>query len=358
MKFIDECSLKVIAGKGGDGIVTFRKEYRVDKGGPDGGDGGHGGSVFFVGDSGMNTLMNLKFMKHIRGNDGEDGQRKNMYGAKGEDIFVHVPLGTLIYNGDHLMHDITEEKEYLIAKGGKGGRGNAKFKTSRNTVPNICENGDKGESYDLTLVLKVLADVGFVGKPSAGKSTILSKISNAKPKIADYAFTTLTPQLGLVYAGDKSFVAADLPGLIEGANQGKGLGIEFLKHIERCRIIAHIVDFGDEQKDPIKDFEIINGELKAYKLGLEERKQVVIANKSDLPSFEAHLKAFKKKFPNVEVVEISAMMEKGIEVLKHKLYAAYEISKPIEHKVEKTEITIKLEDQLIIKKPFAGMFEV
>lgn len=359
MKFIDECIIKATAGKGGDGAISFRREYRVDKGGPDGGDGGRGGTIFFVGETGMNTLMPLKFKKHIKGNDGEDGKRKDMYGAKGEDIFIKVPLGTLVYSGKTLLHDITEEGQYLIARGGKGGRGNVKFKTSRNTVPKISEKGDLGEKHELRLVLKVLADVGFVGKPSAGKSTLLSKISNAKPKIADYAFTTLTPQLGIVQVqGDSSFTAADLPGLIEGAHSGKGLGIEFLKHIDRCRIIAHVIDFGDEFKDPIADFKIINDELKSYSLGLEKRKQVVIANKSDLPKFEENFKKFTKKHKDIEVVKISALTEQNIQELKHKLYDAFINSAPIEYEIEKSEVTITLEKEVIVKHPFNGMYEI
>lgn len=358
MKFLDECELKVQAGKGGDGAITFRKEYRVDKGGPDGGDGGRGGSIFFVGNTGMNTLMPLKYQKHITGKDGEDGMKKQMYGAKGEDVYVQVPLGTLVYNGDQLMFDITEAKEYLIAKGGKGGRGNVKFKTARNTVPMISEKGDLGERYTLRLVLKVLADIGFVGKPSAGKSTLLSKISNAKPKIADYAFTTLTPQLGIAQAGNESFVAADLPGLIEGAHQGKGLGIEFLKHVERCRVVAHIVDMGSEDKDPIKDFEIINEELKSYKMGLEKRTQVVIANKCDLPMFAEHLEAFKAKYPNLEVIEVSGMAEIGIETMKYKLNEAFKASVPIEHEIKKSEVTIEMIKPVVVKNPYRGMFEL
>lgn len=358
MKFLDHVDIKVEAGKGGNGVISFRREFRVDKGGPDGGDGGHGGSVYFVGDTGMNTLFSLKFQKHIKGNPGEDGRRKNQYGAKGEDIYIKVPLGTIVKEGDQLIADITEEKDYLIAKGGKGGKGNAKFKTSKNTVPRLSENGDPGEKKELDISLKVLADVGFVGKPSAGKSTILSKVSNAKPKIADYSFTTLSPQLGFVHVGENSFVVADLPGLIQGASHGKGLGYEFLKHIERCRVIAHIVDFGSPEKNPIKDYEIINDELRTYDYELEKRKQVVIANKSDEESFVENVIKFKKKYPNVELVEISALKEKGIEQLKHKLYDTYLTSKEIEFSNTIDEITIEFEDDVIIENPFTGMFDI
>lgn len=359
MKFIDECTLKVQAGKGGDGLISFRREYRVDRGGPDGGDGGHGGSIFLIGDSGMNTLMPLKYRKHINGQDGENGKRKNMYGAKGENIYVKVPLGTLVYNDKNLVHDITTEHEYLIAKGGKGGRGNVKFKTARNTAPKISEKGDPGEKYQLHLVLKVLADVGFVGKPSAGKSTLLAKISNAKPKIAPYPFTTLVPQLGIVNVNKTaSFVAADLPGLIQGAAQGKGLGHEFLKHIDRCRVIAHIIDFGDEQKDPLVDYEQIQAELKSYSLGLEKRMQIIVANKKDLPAFTNNYQKFQKQYPQLEVIAISALTEQNLKLLKQKLFKAYQAAKPIEKVIKTKEVTITLAPKVIIRNPFKGLFEV
>ncbi|MGZ9413344.1 GTPase ObgE [Mycoplasma sp. 480] len=358
MKFIDEVKLKVQAGKGGNGMIAFRREAHVDRGGPDGGDGGNGGSIYFVGDPGMNTLLPLYLKKIIKGNDGENGRRKNQYGAAGKDIYIKVPIGTLIYDGNKLLHDIITEENYLIAKGGKGGRGNTKFKSSKNTAPKISENGDFGEKFNLTLNLKVLADVGFLGKPSAGKSTILSRISNAKPKIADYHFTTLVPQLGLVQVFENSFVAADLPGLIQGAAQGKGLGIQFLKHIERCRVIAHIIDFGDETKNPIKDYIEINEELKTYNLNLEKRKQIIVANKSDQEVFKKQLSKFKRKFKNLEIVEISAIENKNIDTLKIKLWEALEKEKtPI---FEKTfsEVTITLEKYHEVKKIHEGLFEV
>ncbi len=358
MKFLDQVKLQVHAGKGGDGVISFRREFRVDRGGPDGGDGGHGGSVYFIGDTGLNTLFTLKFSKIIKGNDGENGRGKNQFGAKGEDKIVKVPLGTIVKENDRIIADIVEEKKYLIASGGKGGKGNAKFKTSRNTAPRLSENGDQGESFELYLTLKVLADVGFVGKPSAGKSTLLSKISNAKPKIASYSFTTLSPQLGFVFAGEKDFVAADLPGLIEGASQGKGLGHEFLKHIERCRLIAHVIDFGSEDKNPIEDYRIINNELKSYDLKLEKRKQIVVANKMDQPIFEQNLKEFKRTFPKVEIVEISALEEKGLSKLKHKLSEAVHSIKEIEFSSSIDEVTIELEENVVINKPFTGYFEV
>ncbi|NQZ66201.1 MAG: GTPase ObgE [Mycoplasmatales bacterium] len=358
MKFLDQVKLQVKAGKGGDGVISFRREFRVDKGGPDGGDGGHGGSIYFVGDTGLNTLFTLKFNKIIKGNDGENGRGKNQYGAKGENKYIKVPLGTIVKNGEKIIADITEEKKYLIASGGKGGKGNAKFKTSRNTAPRLSENGDPGEQLNLFLSLKVLADVGFVGKPSAGKSTLLSKISNAKPKIASYSFTTLTPQLGFVYAGDNDFVAADLPGLIEGASKGKGLGYEFLKHIERCRLIAHIIDFGSEEKNPIEDYEIINNELKSYDFELENKKQVVIANKMDKSIFKEKLMKFKKRYPNLEVISISALEEKGISQLKNKLSNELKTIKEVEFNTNLDEVTIELEDDIKINNPFTGFYEI
>ena len=358
MKFLDQVKLKVEAGKGGDGVISFRREFRVDKGGPDGGDGGRGGSIYFVGDSGLNTLYTLKFTKMIKGNDGEDGRGKQQYGAKGEDVFIKVPLGTIVKNENKIIADITESKSYLIAKGGNGGRGNMKFKTARNTAPRLSEKGELGEKYELGLELKVLADVGFVGKPSAGKSTLLSKISNAKPKIANYQFTTLSPQLGFVVIDDNSFVAADLPGLIKGASMGKGLGIQFLKHIERCKVIAHIIDFGSDQSDSINDYEIINEELKSYNLSLETKSRVLIANKNDSPLFSENLKKFKKKYPKLKLIEISSLKEIGIEELKYKLFEELKNAKETEYFKNDDEITIELEKDIIIENPFAGYFEV
>lgn len=358
MKFLDQVKVKVEAGKGGDGVISFRREFRVDKGGPDGGDGGHGGSVFFIGDTGLNTLFTLKYQKLIKGNDGENGRGKKQYGAKGPDIFIKVPLGTIVKEGEKTIVDITEPIPYLITSGGKGGKGNVKFKTSRNTAPRLSENGDPGEKKELELTLKVLADVGFVGMPSAGKSTLLSKISNAKPKIAEYAFTTLTPQLGFVYVGNSDYVVADLPGLIQGAAEGKGLGHEFLRHIERCRLIAHIIDFGSPEKNPINDYKVINEELKSYALELEDRTQVVVANKMDQEGFRKRIDTFKKEFPNIEVIEISALEEKGIEILKHKLNDALSHIKEIEFAETIDEITVELEESIIINSPFTGLFEV
>ncbi|QJG67080.1 GTPase ObgE [Mycoplasma phocoenae] len=361
MKFIDDVKINVKAGDGGNGLISFRREAHVDRGGPDGGDGGAGGSIYFVGDSGVNTLLNFHYKNKIEAENGENGKRKNAYGRAGVDTYVKVPLGTIVYNKGDVLADITETKAYLIAKGGRGGRGNLKFKTSRNTAPRLSENGEKGEQFELRLSLKVLADVGLVGKPSAGKSTLLASLSNAKPKIAEYEFTTLVPQLGLVKYHDDSFVITDLPGLIEGASEGKGLGIQFLKHIERCRVLCHVIDFGDENKNPIKDFEDINNELIQYNLNLESRPQVVIANKSDLTKFEENVKRFKSKYPNINIIEHSLLNEKeSLNIIKNVLYKTIqEANDLIFAEVAEKEITITLpEDDFVIKKISADTYEI
>ncbi|UVD81834.1 GTPase ObgE [Mycoplasma iguanae] len=358
MKFIDQVKLLVQAGKGGDGMIAFRREAHVDRGGPSGGDGGDGGSVYFVPDSGVNTLLSLHLKKTVKAEDGENGRIKNQYGAKGKDTFVKVPFGSVVYHKNKIIADIIEDRPYLIAQGGKGGRGNSKFKSSRNTAPEISEKGDRGQKMDIFINLKIMADAGLVGKPSAGKSTLLSRISNAKPKIADYTFTTLVPQLGLVKYFENSFVVADLPGLIKGASQGKGLGIRFLKHLERCRVLLHVIDFGDPNKDPITDYEHINQEIKAYNIGLENRAQIIIANKADLSSFQQHLKAFKAKYPSQEIITISALENDDFDTLKAKIFKMIEANKnPIIAKV-KSEVTISLKTYFEVKKIHEGLFEI
>ncbi|QBF34612.1 GTPase ObgE [Mycoplasmopsis phocirhinis] len=359
-RFIDEIKIQLVAGKGGDGMISFRREAHVDKGGPDGGDGGRGGNIYFVGDLGKNTLLSLYGNKKISAEDGVNGGPKNLYGAAGKDKYVYVPIGTVVYRDSKVVADIIEPKEYLVAKGGQGGRGNMKFKSPRNTAPRISENGTKGEKYDAHIVLKIMSDVGVVGKPSAGKSTLLSAISNAKAKIAEYEFTTLVPQLGMVKYYDNSFVVADLPGLIQGASQGKGLGIQFLKHIERCRVIAHIIDFGSEDKDPIKDFEVINEELKNYSLNLEKKDQLVIANKSDLTNFEQNLSKFKQKYPEIKLVAISALASKNLDEVKKELFNLIELNKlkPVEEIKDDTVVEIKLEQEYQVIKQYEGFYEI
>ncbi|WP_406617545.1 GTPase ObgE [Mycoplasmopsis adleri] len=361
-RFIDEINITLEAGKGGDGMISFRREAHVDKGGPDGGDGGRGGNIYFVGDPGKNTLLSLYGNKKITAEDGVDGGPKNLYGAAGKDTYIKVPLGTLVYKDKKLVADIIEAKPYLVAQGGVGGRGNMKFKSARNTAPRIKENGSKGEKYLAHIVLKVMSDVGIIGKPSAGKSTLLSALSNAKAKIADYEFTTLVPQLGLVKYHDESFTIADLPGLIKGASEGKGLGIQFLKHIERCRIVVQIIDFGDEHKKPIEDYQVINHELEAFSNKLANKPQLIIANKADMPAFEKHYEEFKKQYPNLEVIKISALLHENLDKLKEAMWKLLEATKinPIEEDDDKEDeiVEIKLEDDYKITNPFKGFFEI
>lgn len=359
-RFIDEIKLILQAGKGGDGIISFRREAHVDRGGPDGGDGGNGGNIYFVGDLGKNTLLSLYGNKKITAQDGVNGGHKNLYGAAGKDTYVKVPLGTVVYNGDKIIADVVEaDTPYLVAAGGKGGRGNMKFKTPRKTAPRICENGLKGETYEAHIVLKVMADVGVVGKPSSGKSTLLSAISNAQAKVAEYEFTTLVPQLGLVKFYDNSFTVADLPGLIKGASLGKGLGFRFLKHIERCRVIAHIIDFGDPEKDPVKDYETINEELAKYSDLLKNKAQLVIANKSDLDAFDNNLKEFKKVYPTVKIVKISALNRDNLDEVKATLWQLIEENRNVvTNEAEDKVVEITLEEQFKVVKLYEGFWEI
>ncbi|WP_027121015.1 GTPase ObgE [Mycoplasma leonicaptivi] len=359
-RFIDEITISVQAGKGGDGMISFRREAHVDKGGPDGGDGGRGGHIYFVGDSGKNTLLSFYKNKHIVAEDGVKGGPKNLYGANAQDTYIKVPIGTLVYNGKKLVADVIETNTpYLIAKGGKGGRGNNKFKTTKNTAPRISENGMPGEKFEAKIVLKILSDVGVVGKPSAGKSTFLNSVSNANAKTADYEFTTLVPQLGMVEYFESSFTVADLPGLIKGASLGKGLGIQFLKHIERCRVIAHIIDFGSEDKNPIEDFETINNELKNYNFKLEQKPQLVIANKSDLPMFEKHYQDFKQKYPDIKVIKISAIFRENLDEVKSGLVELIKNNQYQTIENEEDEIkVIEFEPDYIIESPYKGYFDI
>ena len=313
MQFIDKVKLKLKACNGGNGIVAFKREKYNPLGGPSGGDGGNGGSIIFKVDTNKSTLLDLRFSKMIRANDGENGKGNNMYGASSDDIIIKVPLGTIVkdIDLDEVVADLnTLESEEVICQGGKGGKGNFHFKSSRNNAPDFCTLGTPGQERNVIVELKLLADVGLVGLPSVGKSTLLSVVSNARPEIADYPFTTLKPQLGMVKVGDSSFVMADLPGLIEGASEGKGLGHEFLKHIERCRLIIHVLDMGHE--DPINDFEVINEELKKYPGNLAERPQIVLANKMDLDNAEENLKKFKEKYPELEVFEAITLINEGL----------------------------------------------
>lgn len=341
--FIDTAKIYVAAGKGGDGIVSFRHEKYVNKGGPDGGRGGRGGSIIFVGESGLTTLLDFHYNRKIKAQNGQNGMGQNMYGAKGEDVYVKVPLGTVVTNLDtgRVVADITKpHQEVIIAKGGRGGRGNSFFANSRHTTPDFCEKGEQGEEFNCGLELKVLADVGLVGFPSVGKSTIISVISKARPKIAAYHFTTLNPNLGVVGTKDgRSFVVADLPGLIEGAHQGLGLGIQFLKHIERTRIIAHIIDMSaTEGRDPVDDYEKINNELRSYNLKLMDKPQLIVANKMDLPGSEENLERFKKMTGIQDIIPISAATNQNMDTLTYKLADMLATIKIEEPEIEVEEV--------------------
>lgn len=321
--FIDETNIKVIAGSGGDGCTAFRREKYVQMGGPFGGNGGRGSNIIFKVDPGLHTLIDLRYMKTIKGKKGENGSGKNMDGKNAEDVIIKVPLGTVVtdYDTNFVIADLKElNDEVIVAKGGRGGRGNTAFKTLANPAPNFSENGEPGEERILKVELKLLADVGLVGLPSVGKSTILSMVSRARPKIADYHFTTLTPNLGVVKTKDnRSFVMADLPGLIEGASQGIGLGDKFLKHIERTKVIAHVIDMsGSEGRDPYDDFLVVNKELEKYSKKLIQKPMIVIANKMDLENSKKNLLEFKKKV-ECEVFEISAVQNKGLDEVLVKL---------------------------------------
>ncbi|MBQ1288173.1 MAG: GTPase ObgE [Erysipelotrichaceae bacterium] len=319
MLFIDKVKLKLKAGNGGNGIVAFKREKYNPLGGPSGGDGGNGGSIIFKVDTNKSTLLDLRFSKMIRAQDGENGKGNNMYGASRDDVIVKVPLGTIVkdLDLDEVIADLnTLDSEEVICQGGKGGRGNFHFKSSRNNAPDHATLGTPGEERNVLVELKLLADVGLVGLPSVGKSTLLSVVSNARPEIADYPFTTLKPQLGMVKVGDSSFVMADLPGLIEGASEGKGLGHEFLKHIERCRLIIHVLDMGRE--DPLNDYEVINEELKRYPGNLSERPQIVVANKMDLDNAPENLERFNKAYPDVEIFETTTLINEGLSPVLYK----------------------------------------
>ncbi len=319
--FIDRAIIEVRSGKGGDGAIAFRREKYVPKGGPAGGNGGRGASVILRANSRINTLFNFRHSKCFIGQDGEKGGIKNQYGRHSEDIYVDVPVGTVVYEEkDHkFLGDLSKDGLTLrVAKGGRGGRGNTCFKSSTNRVPRIAENGEPGEQKRLILELKLLADVGLVGFPSVGKSTLLSVVSSARPEIADYPFTTIIPNLGVVTTKDnRSFVMADLPGIIEGAHLGKGLGLQFLRHIERCRIIVHVIDMGESGRDPYSDYQIISQELKEYGFGLDKRPVIVVASKMDEDGSNERLKVFEKK-AKVKCIPISALTEEGIEELLYK----------------------------------------
>ena len=326
--FLDTAKVSVKAGRGGDGMVAFRREKYVANGGPWGGDGGRGGDVIFVVNEGLRTLMDFRYNRHFKAKAGEKGMTKGMHGRGAENLYVSVPQGTTVRDaqtGKVIADLVKNGQEFIIAHGGRGGRGNIRFATPRNPAPEISENGEPGEERELALELKILADVGLVGFPSVGKSTLLSVITAAKPKIGAYHFTTIVPNLGMVRtkSGD-SFAVADLPGLIEGASQGVGLGTQFLRHIERTRVILHVIDMSaSEGRDPYEDYLAINKELETYNLRLLERPQIIVANKMDMPQEAENLEQFKEKLDanygefddKPQIFPISGIAHQGLDAL-------------------------------------------
>ncbi len=347
--FVDEITLKVIAGAGGDGCTSFRREKFVPMGGPDGGNGGKGSNIIFAVDMGLKTLIDLRYQKIIKGEKGVNGKGSNKYGANANDIIINVPIGTTITDLDTglIIADLVNENDQVVvAHGGRGGKGNKAFATHDNPAPKFSEKGEPGEIRLIKCELKMLADVGLVGLPSVGKSTLISQISASKPKIAAYHFTTLTPNLGVVKLKDhRSFVMADLPGLIAGASEGVGLGDKFLKHIERTKIICHVLDMsGSDGRDPLDDYEVIRKELTNYSNKLALKYEIIVANKMDLTSAQANLVKFKKKYPTKIIYPISAMQNTGIaDLLKFLADTLEEI--PLTDVYEDT----KLESHMIFK---------
>ena len=359
--FLDTAKINVKAGRGGDGMVAFRREKYVPNGGPWGGDGGKGGSVIFKVDEGLRTLMDFRYNRKFKAKNGEKGMTKGMHGRGAEDLIVAIPPGTTVRDAQtgQVLTDLVENgQEFVAAKGGRGGRGNIRFATPRNPAPEISENGEPGEERDLQLELKILADVGLVGFPSVGKSTLLSVVSAAKPKIGAYHFTTIVPNIGMVRTkSGESFAMADLPGLIEGASQGVGLGTQFLRHIERTRVILHVIDMSAaEGRDPYEDYQSINKELETYNLRLMERPQIIVANKMDMSEAEENLQEFKKKlaadydeFEDLPMIfPISSLAHQGLENL---LEATAEL-------LDKTdEFLLYSEDELAQEEVYYGFDE-
>ena len=358
--FLDTAKISVKAGRGGDGMVAFRREKYVPNGGPWGGDGGKGGSVIFKVDEGLRTLMDFRYNRKFKAKNGEKGMTKGMHGRGAEDLIVSIPPGTTVRDAEtgKVITDLVEDgQEFVIAHGGRGGRGNIRFATHKNPAPDIAENGEPGEEFELDLELKVLADVGLVGFPSVGKSTLLSVISSAKPKIADYHFTTLNPQLGMAQSPNgEQFVVADLPGLIEGAHTGVGLGIHFLKHIERTKVLLHVIDMAAmEGRDPFEDYKIIQEELGSYHLRLLERPMLIVANKMDQPQAEENLEKFKKDLADSlaegeempEIFPISAYRREGLQALLARTAEVLEETEffPLNEEVVETHIVYGLEEE-------------
>lgn len=368
--FIEQAKISVKGGDGGNGMISFRREKYVPNGGPAGGNGGNGGNVVFVVDEGLRTLMDFRYKRRFSADNGQHGMSKRQHGRNSDDLMLKVPPGTIIKdeNSGQILADlVTHGQEAIIVKGGRGGRGNVCFSTAKNPAPNIAENGEPGEERDLVLDLKVMADVGLVGFPSVGKSTLLSVVSKARPKIADYHFTTLVPNLGVVATEDnRSFVMADLPGLIEGAHQGVGLGHQFLRHIERTKVIVHLVDMsGVEERNPYEDYKTIINELKEYDARLVSLPQIIVASKMDMPDAEGNLAIFKKEIEDdIAIFPISTLNQKGIRELLFRVADLVEktpSSVIAQHEEEVGNVTYKFEsdrDKLYITRESNGTFVV
>lgn len=376
--FIDEVVIKVIAGAGGNGCTAFRREKYVEMGGPFGGNGGRGASIVFEADSGLETLLDLRYQKEIKGHKGENGKGKNQDGKNADDVIIKVPCGTVVTDVETglVLCDLKENGEHFtVAQGGRGGRGNTAFKTRTNTAPNFSENGEPGEERKIKVEVKLLADVGLVGMPSVGKSTFISMVSKARPKIAAYHFTTLVPNLGVTKSRKgKSFVIADLPGLIENASLGEGLGDKFLKHIERTRVLVHVLDMsGSEGRDPYEDYITINKELENFNKKLMKKKMIIVANKMDIDGAKENLEEFKKKVTDKKIFEVSAYLNIGLddvidylgdmlENLKEEdLYSEDEIESEVIYKYtrpEKFTITRENEDFVIHGAEIEKLFKM
>ena len=330
MQFVDKARIIIKAGNGGDGCSSFHREKYVSHGGPDGGDGGRGGNVIFLADENMSTLLDFKFARHFRAQNGENGRGKMQFGKKGEDISIKVPVGTRVRDleSGKIIADMNKAgREKIVLHGGRGGKGNAKFATPTRQSPRYAQNGQRTKEYEVELELMTIADVGLIGLPNVGKSTILSVVTSAKPKIANYHFTTLTPNLGVVKRYDKSFVVADIPGLIEGAAEGAGLGHDFLRHIERTRLLVHVLDIsGSEGRDPIEDYKQIRKELADYSPKLTELPELIAANKMDITGAEDYLEFLREELEgaNVEIFPVSAATAKGFEPLLDRILALLE----------------------------------
>ena len=330
MQFVDKARIIIKAGNGGDGCSSFHREKYVSHGGPDGGDGGRGGNVIFLADENMSTLLDFKFARHFRAQNGENGRGKMQFGKKGEDIIIKVPVGTRVRDleSGKIIADMNKAgREKIVLHGGRGGKGNARFATPTRQSPRYAQNGQRTKEYEVELELMTIADVGLIGLPNVGKSTILSVVTSAKPKIANYHFTTLTPNLGVVKRYDKSFVVADIPGLIEGAAEGAGLGHDFLRHIERTRLLVHVLDIsGSEGRDPIEDYKQIRKELADYSLKLTELPELIAANKMDITGAEDYLEFLREELEgaNVEIFPVSAATAKGFEPLLARILALLE----------------------------------